>query len=150
MSDDLTNRNKNLNRGYRKLEVWQESIDLYVFVKNKVRELKNVPYKVRAQVEVSAFSCPSNIAEGYCRRGIKESIQFNTIALASLGENYTQILALHEGNDIDSPRVIVLQFNPGYCLISSYYFLNSCLLLLHGVKNGLTNMILFIIDLKIN
>lgn len=62
MIDDITNRNKNINRGYRKLEVWNDAIVLYVYVKNKVRNLTNVPYKIRAQVEDSAFSCPSNIA----------------------------------------------------------------------------------------
>ena len=100
MNDEIINRNKNINRGYRKLEVWREAIELYVFVKTKVRNLKEVPFKIRAQAEDSAFSCPSNIAEGYARRGLKENIQFNTIALSSLAENYTQILALYEGEDI--------------------------------------------------
>ena len=101
MNEEIINRNKNINRGYRKLDIWKESIELYVFVKTKIRNLKDVPYKVRAQVEDSALSCPSNIAEGYSRRGLKENIQFNTIALASLAENYTQILALTEGADIE-------------------------------------------------
>lgn len=101
MNQELVERNKNINRGYRKLEVWQLAIELYVFVKNKIRLLNDVPFKVRAQVEDSAFSCSSNIAEGYSRRGLKENIQFNNIALASLAENYTQIFALLEGKDID-------------------------------------------------
>lgn len=101
INQDLINRNKNINRGYRKLEVWQEAIEFYVFVKKKVRKLSDVPYKIRAQVEDSAYSCPSNIAEGYGRRGLKESIQFNNVALGSLAENYTQIFALLQGDDID-------------------------------------------------
>ena len=101
MNEEIINRNKNINRGYRKLEVWREAIELYVFVKNKIRNLNEVPYKVRAQVEDSAFSSPSNIAEGYSRRGLKENIQFNTISLASLSENYTQVFSLYEGEDID-------------------------------------------------
>jgi len=101
MNEEIINRNKNINRGYRKLEVWQEAIELYVFVKTKIRQLKEVPYKVRAQIEDSAFSCPSNIAEGYSRRGLKENIQFNTIALSSLAENYTQVYALYEGKDVE-------------------------------------------------
>jgi len=101
MNEEIINRNKNINRGFRKLDVWREAIELYVFVKNKVRNLVNVPYKVKAQVEDSIFSCHSNIAEGYSRRGIKENIQFNTIALSSLSENYSQIFALYEANDID-------------------------------------------------
>jgi four helix bundle protein len=74
MDEIIINRSKNINRGYRKLEVWQNSINLYVFVKNKIRELNNPPYKLRAQVEDSIFSCPSNIAEGYSRRGLKENM----------------------------------------------------------------------------
>lgn len=61
MNEEIINRNKNINRGYRKLVVWKEAVELYVFVKTRVRSLKNVPYKVKAQVEDSAFSCHSNI-----------------------------------------------------------------------------------------
>ena len=101
MNEDILNRNKNINRGFRKLEVWQEAIAFYVFVKEKVRSLDQVPFKIRAQVEDSAYSCHSNIAEGYCRRSLKESIQFNNIALSSLGENYSQVFASYKSNDID-------------------------------------------------
>lgn len=101
MYEDILNRNRNINRGFRKLEVWQEAISLYVFVKDKIRLLDSIPFKIKAQVEDSIFSVHSNIAEGYCRRSIKESIQFNNIALGSLGENYSQIYALLMAMDID-------------------------------------------------
>jgi len=101
MDAELLNRNKNINRGFRKLEVWNEAINLYVFVKDKVRDLKEVPFKVRAQAEDSAYSCHSNIAEGYSRRSLKEYIQFVNISLSSLAENYSQIFALHSADDID-------------------------------------------------
>lgn len=101
MDEEILNRNKNINRGFRKLDVWMEAIELYLFVKEKIRNLNDVPYKIRSQVESSVFSCHSNIAEGYSRRGLKENIQFNNIALGSLGENYSQILALLASNDID-------------------------------------------------
>ena len=101
MDEEVVNRNKNINRGYRKLEVWKEAIDLYVFVKNKIRTLKDVPYKIKAQAEDSIYSCHSNIAEGYSRRPLKEYIQFINISLSSLAENYSQIFALYSSNDID-------------------------------------------------
>jgi four helix bundle protein len=101
MYDDLINRNKNINRGYRKLEIWREAVDLYVFVKQKLNKLKSVSYKVKAQVEDSIFSVQSNIAEGYCRRHLRENIQYNNIALASLGENYSQIFTLLCSGDIE-------------------------------------------------
>ena len=101
MDEELLNRNKNINRGFRKLEVWKEAIELYVLVKNKIRSLQSVPFKVKAQIENSIFSVHSNIAEGYSRRSIKEYIQFVNIALASLAENYSQTFALFSSGDID-------------------------------------------------
>lgn len=101
MDEELLNRNKNINRGYRKLEVWKEAIELYVFVTKKVRPLGSVPFKVRAQVEDSIFSVHSNIAEGYSRRSLKEYIQFINISLSSLAENYSQTFALVSSGDID-------------------------------------------------
>lgn len=91
---------KNINRGYRDLEVWKEGIELYAFVRSKLKRL-NLYLKLKAQVEDSIFSVPSNIAEGYCRRSLRENIQFNTIALASLGENYSQIFTLLNADEID-------------------------------------------------
>ena len=94
-------KNKNINRGYRKLEVWNEGVELYDFVKRKIKESKDLSYKTKAQIEDSVLSISSNIAEGYCRRSIKENIQFNTIALASLGENYSQIFSLFNAGELD-------------------------------------------------
>lgn len=87
-------RNKNINRGFRKLEVWKESIGLFKVVKVELDSIKSVSFKVKAQIEDSILSVSSNIAEGYCRRHLKENIQYNNIALASLGENFSQIYAL--------------------------------------------------------
>ena len=94
-------KNKNINRGYRKLEVWKEAVELYSFVKKKILTLKELSFKTKAQIEDSALSISSNIAEGYCRRYLKENIQFNTIALSSLGENYSQIFSLFNSDEID-------------------------------------------------
>jgi hypothetical protein len=56
----LLGTNKNINRGFRDLIVWQEAIELYSFVKKKLRALEGVPLKVKAQVEDSIFSVSSN------------------------------------------------------------------------------------------
>jgi len=104
MNEDISKyltENKNVNRGYRELEVWKEGIELYKFVKMKLNEINSISFKVKAQIEDSIFSVPSNIAEGYCRRFLKENIQFNTVALASLGENYSQIFTLLNSEEID-------------------------------------------------
>lgn len=61
--------------------------------------MKNL--KIKNEIECSVFVVSSNIAEGYCRRHLKESLQFNNIALASLGENYSQIYTLYNPGLID-------------------------------------------------
>jgi four helix bundle protein len=100
-AEKYLDRNKNINRGYRKLEVWTEAVEMYAFVKKKIKTLKELSFKSKAQIEDSALSVSSNIAEGYCRRHLKENIQFNTVALSSLGENYTQIFNLFNAEEID-------------------------------------------------
>jgi four helix bundle protein len=101
MEEDILNRNKNINRGFRKLDVWNEVIELYVFVKLEILINQDITFKVKAQIEDSVFSVHSNIAEGYGRRYLKENIQFNSIALASLAENYSQVFALFRVHLID-------------------------------------------------
>lgn len=101
MGDDLINRNININRGFRKLDVWKEATDFFVFVKKKIDTASSISFKIKAQVEGSAFSTHSNIAEGYGRRNLKESIRFNSITLASLAENNSQIFALQKSDIID-------------------------------------------------
>jgi len=63
-------------------------------------EVKGLPFKIRDQVLDSAFSISSNLSEGYCRRSIKEYIQFINIALGSAGENYSQFYALLKSEEI--------------------------------------------------
>lgn len=98
--NEILTRNRNLNRGYRKLEVWNKAVELAVYVRNILKGIKTVSLKVKSQIEDSIISVPSNISEGYCRRYIKEYIQHINIALASLGENYTQLYILYASNEI--------------------------------------------------
>ncbi len=80
---------RNLNRGFRKLRVWQDAIALYV-VSSKV--FAGFPFhltKVAANAIDAAHSISRNIAEGYCRRGIKEYLNHLNIALGSCGEFYS-------------------------------------------------------------
>ena len=77
---------KNINRGFKKLRVWQDAISLYVltceiFVKFPF-ELK----KVGANGIDAAHSISRNIAEGYCRRSLKEYLNHLNYALGSCGE----------------------------------------------------------------
>lgn len=83
------NRNKNINRGFRKLVIWQEAIAFYQIVVAKIDKCPNLSFKVKDQIDSSAFSVHSNIAKGYGRRFLRENINFNNYALGSLAENYS-------------------------------------------------------------
>ncbi|MCH7763138.1 MAG: hypothetical protein IIB95_05275 [Candidatus Marinimicrobia bacterium] len=43
-------KHKNLNRGYRKLDVWKESINLFSSVKKKLNITKNISFKIKVQM----------------------------------------------------------------------------------------------------
>jgi len=77
---------KNINRGFKRLNVWKDSVLLYilackVFVKFPF-ELK----KISANSIDAVHSISRNISEGYCRRSLKEYLNHLNIALGSCGE----------------------------------------------------------------
>jgi len=95
---------RNRNRGYQQLRVWQEAIDFYKAV---CETFVGFPYalgKVAAQNIASADSVHRNIAEGYCRRSIKEYLQHLYVALASLGETVSGIAACRTANQISGDQ----------------------------------------------
>jgi len=94
---------RNINRGYMKLEVWQKAMDLYQMVHNIVNEAK-MDFKIRSQIDDAALSVPSNIAEGYSRRSIREYIQFLYIALASLSETLTRAIGMTSTSQIGNTQ----------------------------------------------
>ena len=81
---------------FEDLVVWKRSARLSSDVYKELRELKDFGFK--DQITRSGLSVPSNIAEGYERKSIKELIHFLSIAKGSCGELRTQI---YIGIDID-------------------------------------------------
>ena len=77
---------RNKNRGYQQLRVWQDAIDHYVLTCPVFRKFPYDLKRVASQAIASADSVHHNIAEGYCRRSIREYLNFLNIALGSLGE----------------------------------------------------------------
>ena len=76
---------------YRDLEVWNVGMDLVLEVYALIRELPSSErYALSAQLRRSTVSIPSNVAEGYARRG-KAYRNHVRIALGSLAELETQI-----------------------------------------------------------
>lgn len=80
---------KNINRGFKRLRVWQDAISLYILA---CRIFLIFPFelkKVAANAIDAAHSISRNISEGYCRRSIKEYLNHLNIALGSCGEFYS-------------------------------------------------------------
>ena len=78
---------KNKNRGYQRLRVWEDAITLYVETCRPFKSLAFEMKRVVGQAIASVDSVHRNIAEGYCRKSIREYIQHLYIALSSLGES---------------------------------------------------------------
>ena len=77
---------KNINRGFKKLRVWQDAVSLYILT---CKIFCNFPFelkKVAANGIDAAHSISRNISEGYCRRSLKEYLNHLNIALGSCGE----------------------------------------------------------------
>ncbi|MFQ5976273.1 MAG: four helix bundle protein [Candidatus Hydrothermarchaeales archaeon] len=80
-------------RTYRDLKVWEKSYNLCLEV---YKLLKKLPveerYGLSLQMRRSVVSIPSNIAEGYGRRGKQEYIHYLYVAYGSYCELETQLL----------------------------------------------------------
>jgi len=91
---------KNKNRGYQKLRVWNDAIDYYVLTCQIFRKFPHELRRISNQAIASSDSVHRNIAEGYCRRSIKEYLNFLNIALGSLGESVSGLRAYRESKQI--------------------------------------------------
>src|SRR6266498_2409354 len=91
---------RNRNRGYQELRVWADAQEYYVAT---CRVFCAFPYelkRVASQAIASADSIHRNIAEGYCRRSLREYLQFLNYALGSIGESVSGLHAYRKANQI--------------------------------------------------
>jgi len=91
---------RNKNRGYQQLRVWNDAVEYYVL---SCRVFRAFPYDLKRIASQAIASCDSvhrNIAEGYCRRSVKEYLNFLNVALASLGESVSGLYAYHQAEQI--------------------------------------------------
>lgn len=93
-------KRKNKNRGYQQLRVWQDAIKLYAETCRIVAEWPFEMKRIASQAMASADSVHRNIAEGYCRRSIREYIHYLYIALGSLGESVSGYQAYSTANQL--------------------------------------------------
>src|SRR5881275_606677 len=91
---------KNKNRGYQQLRVWDDAIQFYDLTWQVFRKFPYELKRVASQAIASADSVHRNIAEGYCRRSIREYIQFLYIALSSLGESVSGLHAYRKAEQL--------------------------------------------------
>lgn len=77
---------KNVNRGFRRLNVWNDSVLLYILACKVFTKFPFELKKIAANSIDAAHSILRNIAEGYCRRSLKEYLNHLNIALGSCGE----------------------------------------------------------------
>jgi four helix bundle protein len=77
---------KNINRGFKKLRVWQDSISLYILSYKIFTDFPFELKKVASNASDAAHSISRNISEGYCRRSLKEYLNYLNYALGSCGE----------------------------------------------------------------
>ncbi|MFH1673293.1 MAG: four helix bundle protein [Pseudomonadota bacterium] len=95
---------KNKNRGYQKLRVWNDAIDYYVQTFEAFRRFPYELKRVAAQAIASSDSVHRNISEGYCRRSIREYLNFLNIALGSLGESVSGLHAYEKSKQISEDQ----------------------------------------------
>ena len=91
---------RNKNRGYQKLRVWNDAIDYYVQMCDVFRGFPYELKRVASQAIASSNSVHRKISEGYCRRSIREYLNFLNIALGSLGESVSGLHACRKANQI--------------------------------------------------
>jgi len=88
---------------YKDLIVWQKSIDLVDEIYKITRQFPKVElYGLASQMQRSAVSIPSNIAEGQSRNHLLEYVHFLGIACGSSAELETElIIAKRQYNDLN-------------------------------------------------
>jgi four helix bundle protein len=94
-------------RDFRKLDIWTQSIE---FV-DKVYDLcENFPkseiYGISQQIQRSAVSIPSNIAEGCSRMNNKEFSRFLDYSLGSSFELETQLIIAFRRNYFENALIL--------------------------------------------
>ena len=86
-----------------KLHVWEDSLVLFKMVYNFTKDLPYRLNKTRSNLIDAANSIVRNIPEGYCRKNLKEYLNFLNIALGSCGELLSGMISLKE-IDVITPK----------------------------------------------
>ena len=72
---------------YKNLKVWQKADELAIETYKITRKFpKDELYGITSQLRRASLSVPTNIAEGYARKGDKELARYINISIGSLAE----------------------------------------------------------------
>jgi four helix bundle protein len=92
---------------FKELKVWQKGIELCALIYEICAEFPTQEkYNLKSQIEKSAVSIPSNIAEGSGRIGNKEFQHFLSIANGSAYELETQLILANKFKYIEEDKFI--------------------------------------------
>ena len=91
---------------HKDLIVWQRSMDLAEIIHRVTASFpKEEVYGITSQMRRTAYSIPSNIAEGYGRNSDAELKRFLTIASGSASELETQVIICGRVNYLNDKDV---------------------------------------------
>ena len=97
---------------YKDLDVWKKGIKIVDLIYEITKYFpQDERFGLIAQMQRSAVSIPSNIAEGFARQHTKEYQQFCRIALGSCSELETQMIIAKRRNYISEEFFIKLEDN---------------------------------------
>lgn len=91
---------RNVNRGFKRLRVWQDAVSLYILA---CKIFANFPFELKKIVANSldaAHSISRNISEGYCRRSLKEYLNHLNYSLGSCGEFHSCYVSFEKAGQI--------------------------------------------------
>ncbi len=90
--DSLKLKDQIVMSTFRDLKIWEKAMDIVTKVYRDTNDFpKEEIYGLTSQIRRACISIPSNIAEGYGRKGKKEYLRFLNIAMSSLFEVQTQL-----------------------------------------------------------
>lgn len=92
---------------FQELIVWQRAMILVEETYSIAKTLPKIEqFALADQIRRSAISVPSNIAEGQKRLSNKETVQFSSIALGSLGELQTQLILCERLHGLETKKMV--------------------------------------------
>ncbi len=95
---------------FRKLQIWIDGINLVDDIYNATDKFpKHELFGLASQMQRSATSIPSNIAEGSGKSSNKDFVRFLSISVGSLFELETQVLIAERRGYIDNSQSQDLQ-----------------------------------------